>query len=494
MDSTRPPYPIPPDPEDLKRWEHTRKARRILYGDWRQDLEDRAQQALGHIRREAWKMLDLSANPLRAFMDQLARSYDRPPATGHSDDAGRENLDAVKAARWWVRSQRRLRDTLGLSEMFARVDVLPDGTPTYRLVFPDLVVAEPDLDEPWKPRAIREARLRTHPDGKRLAWTWDVLELGEEPVYRITDEQGRNDWSDAYGLPRDGYEGDAYPYRWPETDEPLLPYPVFHRSDVGALWDWTANRELVEGTEITALYYSFAGHALRSAAWRQKVALDCDIEGADEVDEDGNRKSRSSVITDPATILRMRSVPREDGQIAPQFGSFDVPADPGGFLDFANRYEQRMAQYVGVTGADQLKMSGDPRSGFAVMISRESLREVQTRHQPMSEAGDLDLLAITAALRSRVLGRRIPTTGYSIAYLGIPKTADEKRADREHRLAMIEAGLLDPVLAYLEEHPHLTEAQAMVELDQIAERRRRFVVGASVPSTNRPATDDTNEG
>ncbi len=479
----RPAHPVPPTTEDIARWEHTRKARRILYSKWREDLEKLALIAIGNVRREAWKMLDLSANSLKAFMDILARTYDRPPEVGHGDPLGAENAQAVAAAGWWVRSQRRLRDTLGLQEMLVRVDVLPDSTPTYRLVFPDLVTSEADLDEPWKPASISEARLRRHPQTQELVWTWDHMDIsGPIPVYKVLSADRERDDSLLYltdkdGNPRGAFEGDEYPFRWPDTKKPLLPYAMYHAADVGSLWNWEANSELVEGTLIVGLYYSFFGHVLRSTAWAQRNMIDLDFVGADVKTSTDKDTTRPSVTTDPATVVRLKST-NEDRQGTT--GQWSSPADPVTFLAAVRSYEQRMAQYVGVTGSDQIRMSGDPRSGFAVSVSREALREVQLRHEPMSRAGDEQLIAITAALRSIVTGRRIPTTGYSIAYQGIPKSAAERKADRDEMLELVDRDLLDIVAAYQQLHPHLTEAQAIAELMRIRELNREHKQAAPV--------------
>ena len=65
--NTRPPQIVPPMPSDpltASRWDQTRLRRRMLEGDWQDDLKDRYLLALGQVRARAHGELDYSANPL----------------------------------------------------------------------------------------------------------------------------------------------------------------------------------------------------------------------------------------------------------------------------------------------------------------------------------------------------------------------------------------------------------------------------------------------
>lgn len=82
-----PVIPIPPDLVEAERWSHTRLRRRMLDGEWKQDLEDRIQAQLGTTRREAWGAVDMSANVFRVVCQALSALYDRAPRVVHMDDA-----------------------------------------------------------------------------------------------------------------------------------------------------------------------------------------------------------------------------------------------------------------------------------------------------------------------------------------------------------------------------------------------------------------------
>ena len=73
---------LPPpskDPEELRRTEHTRLRRRLLYSQYQNDLDAYMRQAVGNIRADAWKPLDLTANPYLSIWQQTAVLYDSAP-------------------------------------------------------------------------------------------------------------------------------------------------------------------------------------------------------------------------------------------------------------------------------------------------------------------------------------------------------------------------------------------------------------------------------
>jgi hypothetical protein len=157
---------LPKDPEDAARWTYLRKVRRILYGEWREDLRQQVKLQVGGERESAWRCPDLSANFYRSAWDALARSYDLPPIVTHNGENAQGLIGpegAIAAAGLWPMMQRTQRDTLGMREMFMRVDaVQTDNGPvlTYRPVFPDYVTVVVDADRPDVPVKLCESRMR----------------------------------------------------------------------------------------------------------------------------------------------------------------------------------------------------------------------------------------------------------------------------------------------------------------------------------------------
>ena len=89
-DYTTPIPPMPHDPAEAARWEHTRLRRRMLYGAWREDLDRRIALAIGAVRREAWGIPDLSSNVFRSSMTSMAVLYERNTLELKSDGHTRQ--------------------------------------------------------------------------------------------------------------------------------------------------------------------------------------------------------------------------------------------------------------------------------------------------------------------------------------------------------------------------------------------------------------------
>jgi hypothetical protein len=461
--------PKPADPAEMERWDMVARAFRLLYGLWQGDLEARVNKVVGNVRRGAWKQVDLSANLFRQVWDALATLYDQMPLVEHDSPSGRELAALIEESGYWTKMQRIQRDTLGMREMLVRVDVA-DGKLTYRSVTPGQVCARASYDRPDVPVEIFEARLRQKGDTNEQRWTWDHLSVfpGRPPVYEVIAENG-DDVSAEYIGRR--YAGDAYPYR-KSDGTPVLPYVLYHAQDAGCLWDSASTLELIEATYNGGVYYSMFGHVLRSAAWRQKYGIDVEVQGAGiaETDDDTGAGARKEVVADPATILMLRTI-QHDGQSQPSVGAWEEPVDPVAYITAVRTYEARGVSFAGVNAADQMRMSGDPRSGYAVSVSRDSQRQVQRRYEPVFRRADLQLIELSAAMLNRATNSAHPEEGYRIRYEGIPLSPEERDALRRHVLEQLDKGLLTPVLAYMELHPGVSEAEAQKIIDEIDARR-----------------------
>ena len=62
-DQSTPAPPAPGNPDEARRWEHTRHRRSMMEGRWLALLEARLEAQLGTVRRAAWGQPDISANP-----------------------------------------------------------------------------------------------------------------------------------------------------------------------------------------------------------------------------------------------------------------------------------------------------------------------------------------------------------------------------------------------------------------------------------------------
>lgn len=438
---------VPPPPKshgDLLRWEHTRKRRRLLYSEHRADVEQAVQLAVGTVRRAAWGVIDLSANPYLSLWEQTSRLYAaRPQVAGDAD-----TIAAVEAAGLWSLMQRVQRDTLGLREMGVRVEVV-DGKPVYTPIPPDLLEAECDPAEPGQ--AIRITETRWH-GGRWVRVTWDA----EARTVRATDKDGTDVTEEVVGL---GLDGDAYPYV--VDGRAVVPIVLYHAAETSRLWDPWTGCELVEGSLQICVLLTFFGHVVRQAAWSQRYAVGVEVMGAGSESIDGAQGARAEIVTDPATLLLLAA--SEGAQ--PLVGQWAPPMSATEVIRAIQAYEERLVESAGLR-LDVTRQSSDIRSGYSLAVARDAIRESQAGYAPLFERSDLRLLRVTAA----ALGR--PTDGaWAIHYQGLPQSPVERRAIVDEVIALRGAGLMSRVEAFLKLHPAATEEQAIAALAAIDAER-----------------------
>ena len=432
--------PTPLDTADIPRMEHSRLRRRMLYGLWGPDLAERAKRAMGLIRADAIGEVDLSGNALSSTSSAGAALYDRTPmVTGATPEAAQAMTGILRRAGYWPMMQRGQRDLLALRELPIRIDVTtPEGDALpevrYRPAWPDLMHAVPDAERPERPAQVREAMLRTDPETGQAVWTWDHWSLVGEPVHQILDERGA-DVSVKFGLPAGGLRGESYP--WWLGEQPILPYVWHHAARGGQLWDSWFGMEIVEGTLNIGVLWTFFAHCVRNASWPQRWILNAKPAGGETVGE------RQTVTADPAVVLQL--VPATDEQgVQPSAGQWASGADPQALAEAIGVYERRVAAFAGLDPSDVQRVSGDPRSGYAISISREGKREAQRRYAPVMEITDTEILRTTAAMVNSALDLdTLPLEGWGVEYQALPPSADELAATRDHALALLQAGLID---------------------------------------------------
>lgn len=485
-------YPRPRNQETAERWDHTRLRRRILYGKWGADLEERMRELVGTVRKEAWGRADKAANPFKALCSQLATLYDRAPGLGNREDAtggAAEVLrDALADAGLWSFMQRIQRDTLGMREMVVRVDTTDEGELTFLPAYPDTVNITMDPRRPGRIIRYEELQERhTDPDdlSSDTAWVWEVIEVvdGREPSQRfVLDHQGSPaldpdaDVSHLYlgSEHPGGKRGEDYPYRWADG-RPFVPAVLYHAAVTGCTWDPFEGEEAVEATLNVGVYWSFWGHVLRACSWPQRYAAGVTVAGA-SVDT-GAGKARAEVVTDPATVLMLETQYGFEGQ--PVIGQWQPGGDPVAIASAIAAYERRIVAYLGLSPADLHRVSGDPRSGYAIAITREAQRESSRRIEPSFRRGDLQLLSYAAALLNRWAEGRdengqplrpLPELGWRIDYEGIPLSIEERRALREEAADLLARGMIDEA-GYLSRVEGLSREEALRQIAAVRAAR-----------------------
>lgn len=479
-----PPKPTAPSEIDERRWAHSGLRRRLLTGLWEQDLEDTLLAHLPTDRREALGVSDMSSNAFEQVTRQLSVLYFTPPMVNHEQDIsaliGREGF--VSVAGYFQLMQKVQQMTLGIREMFVRVDVSPHVPKanaripglSFRAVTPDYVLAMASEDAPDIPLYYQELRLRMKPnDPENAIWTWDIFDIRDvnNPLYGIYEATPTGgigaDMSPDY-MGHDAMRGDSYPYR-ARDGQPFLPLVLFHAEKTGQLFNPFDMSTLPIGSLNASCLYSFFVHCVRDNSWPQKYAVGVNLQGLSQLDGDLLGR-RSAISTDPSSILMFQPDPDMTGQ--PLLGSFTY-ADPQKLLESVAAYEYRVATSAGIS-SEVLRQSGDPRSGYAISVAREGQRFSSIRLAPQFRIGDEEMMSKCAMLCNRFLGTSLPETGYRVKYNSLPLSPEERKSIREDVLAKLKAGLLSPVDAIKILNPDLDDLEARRELERIRKERAEF--------------------
>lgn len=446
--------PAPTNPEEMRRVEHTRMRRSIIYGQHQQLVMERLIRAVGSTRATAIRIVDMTSNPAWYVASQLAALYSDLPEV-HPPDGAEDTAAAIAEAGWWQLARRNQRDCIALNDGYVRVDIDQDtGAPSFRLVPPDLVSVVASPMAPSQPLAIRE--WIADPDD---ANEW--VQLVTDPRARLYEARDRDGNDVSERVLGGKYNGDAYPYI--VGGAPVLPYVAYHAAESGYALDPYTGQEVFEGALQLGVYYSFFGHCLRQASWAQRYSVGARPAGGD-VDESGRR---NDVVADPATVAAFEALDETGG--SPQIGQWSSPVDPDKFYSAIERYERRVVEMalsqVGVSRRDS-----DVRSAMSLAVSREAQREAQRAYEPVFRRSDLKLCQLVAGLRGE------PTAGWKINYRSIPRDASELAAELDRAQKMVEMGLLDKASAYQLLHPGLTDAEAEAAIIRIAANNERLSI------------------
>jgi hypothetical protein len=484
-DKNIPSKPVAPTSSDQARWDHTSLRRRLIQGTWEQDLEDELYRHLPADRREAWGVADMSSNALEQVSRQLAMLYHENPIVTHEQDiselVGREGY--ITKSGFFQLMQKVQQYTIAMRECAVRIDVVPHvkgplprhSGILYRVVTPDYIYAEAHPDAPDEMVYFQEYRLRFNPDNKEYEWVVDIIDIRDESnpkfgMFKIENDGSiGKDVSDIYmGHPT--HEGESYPYRT-KDGIPFIPVQLYRAEKTGALWNSFDSAQLTFGTLSSAVLFSFYLHLVRDACWSQKYVAGLQLAGQSAIDQDMPAR-RATVTTDPSSILVFTSDP--DVNTQPLIGSFEPSADPQKLLESIAKYEYRVATAAGIS-SEVLRQSGDPRSGYALSISRDGQREAQRRYAPIFRANDEELISKTACLCNRFLGTNLPESGYRVQYAQLNLSPEEMKATREDVIQKLNAGLISPVDAIMQLNPDLDDIEAREELIRIRKERAEFL-------------------
>ena len=473
--------PLPTGDGDQQRRAHSALRRRMLQGNWQQDLEARVRAFFPPTTVARFGNLDLSRNVFRSVTKSLSQLYSYRPTVSHPDMTDEQSDEFAKqlgiAGAWPLLAQNQVL-TVGLRESLVRLDYLDSsdsGRALIRLVPADTVYCEASADSPDEPNLVIEARVRMIKDKtgrSSQVWTWDVLDLRnpEEPSYRVVLP---NDDLDVDSTEADiteqvlggTFTGPDYPYR--VDGAPVIPYVLYHRQRINQLWDPYAGRELVDATLQVGALYSLWGYLVRDASHPLRYLAGAKIRGTQQ--RGSGSSSRQEVHVDPTAILQL--IP--DGGSPVQAGQWNAGADPERLQLAIQSFEVSAAAHGGLQ-PDDLQRTGGPESGVALALKREAVREHQRMMVPEFERGDQAVLSRVASLLNTYTGTSYPESGYRIRYPGLPLSPQERAIrlqEARDEIALGVASLVDVVLA---KNPGWTREEAQAHLDLIQRERRVY--------------------
>ena len=425
----------------------------------------------------------MSSNVFKGVCNALSALYVESPAVGvvgAIDGVADQLLESggiIDNGGLWPLMQRIQLFTIGLREMFLRVDINERrGGILYRPVSPDYVWASAPAGDPMNPDHLWELRLRMGPH-RKLIWTYDRFDLRDlnNPIYevRAVSASGElaGDLTEIY-LGGD-MSGESYPYR-DSSGTPVMPYALYHAQLLGdQLFDPFTLAELVAGSLTSAVLHCFLVHICRDCSFPQRYVMGCGIDAGTVYDADGTSR-RIAIASDPASILVFSPDPEMAGAGQPVIGQFSAGGDESKLMQTITLYERKLAQSAGISPASVQKISGDPRSGYAIAMSKSDQRDFQRRFTGPMRRGDLTTMRLSAIIANRFLGHSFPESGYRIEYSSIPLSPEESKGLRDDIIDKMNNGLLTKIDAIRTLYPDLSDDQAGEYLREIKRQTIEF--------------------
>jgi len=447
----------PKTKEDRERWKEQSLRYRLLTGAHVEDLRDELRRLFAReIAADLEFHPDMSRNPLRMIVQQLANLYaDAPKVRTDDPDV---DLSPIVTPRLWPLQQQTERLTLGINEAIVRVDWewwRGATEATYRPISPDLVVCIPDPAQPDQPIAVHELRSRLRNNGEQV-WAWDVWDVSDPaaPVFRIEIQGDKGRRIDATAEFAPDLVG-SYPYM--SDGAPVLPYVIYHKTIGAGLWSYRDGIELVRGSLRLAALWTHWCDGFQSCAHPQRYALDVDTQAG--ITRNIAGVSVDVVPIDRKSILKFRSAGPGTGSI----GALQPSMEPRSAAEALKLFGHGLAVYAGLNPSDL--QTTQAQSGYAIVVARDGMRRVMKARQPAFMASDRLLLSKAAQLANAYGGHALPVEpgAYSIEYRGIKESDTERKARAELVKAELEMGLISKVDALRQLHPEIESDEEAID-------------------------------
>jgi hypothetical protein len=472
--------------------------RRLVDGTWREDAAMRLGEFFSAETRSLLPSPDLSQNPFKQIVDQIACLYDVVPTA--SADGQPDTSRLITWDMWPIRQDCHRYQT-ACNECLLRIDIEEDGTLGYRVVPVDTVVMRtygrsvkraPFNPGRSQPAAVHEARCRIGDGGKEV-WTWEVWDVSDpaNPIFQIlameeantADGKTETIWTDQTAL-YSGGEGWPDAYRAADGT-PVLPYVLYHRRVGDHLRDGMGGAEAVSGTLTTSALWTFWLGGVRDGAHPQRYVMDALIPSTNT---SPGPKAIEEVRLNPQTLLQIHGLRRPDGTYSsPSAGQFQPACDPKTMGEAIESYSNAIAVNAGLSPAD-VQRGSSGQSGYAIVVSQKGRRDAQRKMIPACRFGDQLLLAKGAAL---LRDPALPTTpqAWSIVYAVVGVSPEEQKAEQEVVDADLKMRVISRREAIRRRNPQLSDEQINALIDEI-EGEQEDTTGNSGKEAEAEGVDD----
>jgi hypothetical protein len=415
-----PSFVKPESKDDRERWAEQSLRYRMLTGAHIEDLRDELRRLFAReISADLEFHPDMSRNPLRMIVQQLANAYAEAPHVEIVDPDA--DLSPIISPRLWALQQQTELLTLGINEAVMRLDWpywAGAERVSYRTVSPDLVVMRADPMMPDQPIAVEELRARTNTKTGDSVWTWEVWDISDRanPTFRIDAVDDRGSRRDATAEYAPDLVG-GYPYTGPAG--PILPYVLYHSIVGGSLWNYRGGTEMVRGSLRLAALWSHWCDGYQNCSHPQRIALDVDTQAG--ITKNIGGVSVDVVPIDRKSILKFRSTGPGGGSIT----SLTPAMEPKSAAEALRVYETGLAVYAGLNPSDL--MISQAQSGYSIVVSRAGMRRRMRAVEPAFRMSDQLLMSRAAMLSNAYGGSSLPMEpeAYTIRYRGVSDSPEE---------------------------------------------------------------------
>lgn len=473
--------PTPSNPNDAKRWTHTKLRRNILGGTWEYAVIDTMQEQYSINNVNNMGRPALSVNLLTNTVNQIAVLYDTPSKISNPEMSETQEAiwsQVVDGCHMWQLLQRNNRDVEGLRENF--IQVIPtDVGLQLELVSPDQIVVDKTTGDASTPTCLRRSRMFCFKDAKgndEMVDAWEVWDISdkENPEFRVEKMDGTV-------VTKTAYPEDTGTYLYVDSDGPYLPFSFYRAQYTSETFDPYTWSELVSGTLDIAVRWTMWGVCVRNNSWGQWVSMDSHIPGASAVvDGQGNTSSPPATVdAAPNSIINMKS----DGQ--PGTGSIKQ-LEPGKMLEMAQAIELNQRTILNNIGIhpDDIQANSAPESGVAISLKRSAQRKMAMATVPNFRKGDIKLFEIMARTHNifyaQTAEESLPVHGWHIDYQLPEMSADEFLADLEKDKELVALGLLSAVGLVRKMRGFDTDAEAIQYLKEVQQQNLLYPLTQSV--------------